>query len=70
MPAVVRERCPQDHPCTCIKLCPVDALFQEGFEAPTVDKDRCIECGACMNSCPYQALIDDEYREKERSISP
>jgi ferredoxin len=70
MPVVVKERCPQNHPCPCISLCPVDALSQNGFEAPTIDKDSCIECGACVNSCPYQALTDDEYREKERSISP
>lgn len=69
MPVVVKERCPQDHPCPCLKLCPVDALSQKGFEAPTVDKEKCIECGACVNSCPYQALTDNEYREKEIIVS-
>ena len=69
MPAVVKERCPQNHPCPCLKLCPVNALSQKGFEAPSVDKERCIECGVCVNSCPYQALTDDEYGEKERIIS-
>ncbi len=70
MPVIVQERCPQNHPCPCISLCPVDALSQNGFEASTVDKDSCIECGACVDACPYQTLTDEEHREKERSISP
>lgn len=66
MPAVVEERCPQDHPCPCVALCPVNALNQKGFEAPTLDKDKCIDCGLCVNHCPYQALTDSEDREKNR----
>ena len=63
MPVVVKERCPQDHPCPSVVLCPADALSQEGFEAPTIDKNKCTDCGLCVNTCPYQALTDKEARE-------
>jgi Fe-S-cluster-containing hydrogenase component 2 len=58
MPAVVPHKCPQDHPCPCVKICPVDAVSQRGFRAPEIDKDRCIDCGECVSFCPYQAIED------------
>ncbi|MFA9465561.1 MAG: 4Fe-4S binding protein [Velocimicrobium sp.] len=50
-------RCPQNHPCPSIHVCPVDALSQQGFLAPVVDKAKCITCGKCVNFCPMQALL-------------
>lgn len=69
MPAVVEERCPQNHPCPCVSLCPVNALTQNGFEAPTIDKDKCVDCGVCEDHCPYQALTGSENQEKDRALS-
>ncbi len=51
------NRCPQNHPCPSVRVCPVGALNQKGFDAPTVDKDKCIKCGKCVNFCPRRALI-------------
>ncbi len=56
MPIVVKHRCPQNHPCPCVRICPVEALNQNGHNAPEIDRDRCIECGACTEFCPYQAI--------------
>lgn len=53
---VVKDRCPQNHPCPSVRVCPVAALKQEGFKAPTVDNDLCIKCGKCVNFCPKGAL--------------
>ncbi|MEG0944874.1 MAG: 4Fe-4S binding protein [Raoultibacter sp.] len=50
------ERCPQNHACPSIDVCPADALHQEGFAAPTVDYDACIACGVCADFCPMMAL--------------
>ena len=43
--------CPQNHPCPVIKLCPTEALKQEGFSAPTVDEDARSCCCACTQAC-------------------
>lgn len=43
--------------CTaCAAICPKDAIIMkednEGFLYPTVDKETCIDCGACERGCP------------------
>ncbi|MEG1896132.1 MAG: 4Fe-4S binding protein [Oscillospiraceae bacterium] len=54
---VIVSKCPQNHPCPAVKVCPVGALVQEGFKAPTVVEDKCISCGKCSNFCPKKALV-------------
>ena len=54
---IINEKCPQNHICPLLKVCPVGALSQKGFDAPTVDTDKCIKCGACVKFCPKKALI-------------
>ncbi len=53
---VNKNRCPENHPCPSVRVCPVDALTQEGFLAPEVDMDACIRCGKCVRFCPMGAL--------------
>lgn len=43
--------------CTaCANACPKSAIFMkadnEGFLYPTIDKDKCIDCGLCKKVCP------------------
>lgn len=54
---VVKERCPQNHPCPSAQVCPVGALKQVGYDAPTVDLNACINCGKCVRFCPRMALV-------------
>lgn len=54
---VIKEKCPQSHSCPSVKVCPVGALSQSGFNAPTVDHEKCIRCGKCSNFCPKKALV-------------
>ncbi len=54
---VIVERCPQNHKCPSIKVCPVEALSQDGFNAPKVNYEKCIQCGKCSNFCPKSALV-------------
>ncbi len=54
---VIIEKCPQNHKCPAIKVCPVEALSQEGFNAPKIDHDKCIKCGKCSDFCPKKALV-------------
>lgn len=56
---VIIERCPQNHKCPSINVCPVGALSQEGFKAPKVDYKKCIKCGKCAEFCPKKALVLD-----------
>ncbi len=54
---VKTNRCPQNHPCPAVKVCPVGALSQQRFDAPTVDLDKCVRCNKCSNYCPMRALV-------------
>jgi len=54
---VRKNRCPQNHPCPAVPICPVGSLKQQGYLAPTVDMDTCIQCGKCTNFCPMGALV-------------
>jgi dissimilatory sulfite reductase (desulfoviridin) alpha/beta subunit len=48
-------------------VCPVDAVEVIDGEA-TIDQDRCIRCGKCLENCYTQAIVrvqDEE--ESERS---
>ncbi len=54
---MVKERCPQNHKCPAVNVCPVGALSQEGMSAPTIDYEKCIKCGKCSNFCPMKALV-------------
>lgn len=48
--------CPQNHPCPAVRVCPVNALKQEGFKAPVVDEKKCINCKKCVMVCGMGAL--------------
>ncbi|MCI8352243.1 MAG: 4Fe-4S binding protein [Clostridia bacterium] len=54
---MVIENCPQNHKCPAVNVCPVGALTQKDFEAPTIDHNKCIRCGKCSNFCPKKALV-------------
>jgi len=49
-------RCPQNHPCPSIRVCPTGALTQKGFRAPDVSQEKCVGCGKCVRYCPMRAL--------------
>lgn len=53
---VIQSRCPQNHPCPSIRVCPVGAMTQVGYAAPKIDMDKCIKCGKCVRFCPMGAL--------------
>lgn len=53
---VDQVRCPQNHPCPAVRVCPVGALKQTGYKAPDIDQEKCIACGKCVRYCPMRAL--------------
>lgn len=54
---LIKDNCPQNHPCPAVRVCPVGALSQNNFEAPVIDHSKCIKCGKCSNFCPKKALV-------------
>ncbi|WP_084145963.1 4Fe-4S binding protein [Anaerovorax odorimutans] len=54
---IKKARCPQNHSCPSVKVCPVGALSQKGYLAPKVDMDLCIKCGKCVKFCPMRAIV-------------
>ena len=51
------DNCPKNHACPAVKICPVGALSQNGFNAPVIDYGKCIACGKCSNFCHKKALV-------------
>ena len=56
MIAVISEKCPQDHVCPMIRLCKQEAISQEGFQAPAIDDEKCIDCMVCVKKCPHNVF--------------
>lgn len=56
MITVDENRCPQNHKCPAIKVCPVNAISQNNFELPIIDNNVCINCQKCVKFCPKGAL--------------
>ena len=52
------KRCPQNHRCPAIRVCPVNAISQEGNGLPVIDNEKCIDCGKCVSFCPMGAFME------------
>lgn len=54
---VDKDKCPQDHKCPAIPVCPKGAISQKDkYSLPEIDKSLCILCGKCMKFCPKGAF--------------
>ena len=45
------------HPCT--EVCPKDAIHIINGKS-VIDQEKCIQCGRCVDVCPYHAIIRQE----------
>ncbi|HOJ50269.1 MAG TPA: 4Fe-4S binding protein [Spirochaetota bacterium] len=52
---VNKNRCPQNHRCPAVRICPVGAIEQKGFGLPIIN-NKCIKCGRCISFCPMGAI--------------
>jgi ferredoxin len=61
----------------CVAVCPVEA-FREAATYLVIDPDECIDCGACVDECPVEAIFDEfdvpeeetEWIERNEKESP
>ena len=61
MTYVITEACIGLKELTCIDVCPVDCIAEDG-EADLkayIDPHVCIDCGACEAVCPVTAIFPD-----------
>jgi NAD-dependent dihydropyrimidine dehydrogenase PreA subunit len=40
----------------CVEVCPHGVFIIENKKAKVVNKDACIECGACQMNCQFEAI--------------
>lgn len=60
MTMVVTEPCIGCKDKACLPVCPMEC-FYEDERMVYIDPDDCIDCGACVQECPTEAIfyIDD-----------
>ncbi len=54
--SIISNRCPQNHRCPLLFVCPADAITQNGIELPKIDKSKCTDCGKCIRFCAMGAV--------------
>ena len=48
------RRCMHCTDAACVTVCPTYARAHDPLGFVTVDQERCIGCGLCVNSCPFE----------------
>ncbi|MCA9954902.1 MAG: ferredoxin family protein [Ardenticatenaceae bacterium] len=62
MTHIVTRLCLRDT--ACVDVCPVECMVlgkpEEQWPWLYIDPDTCIDCGACVPECPYEAIFPEE----------
>jgi ferredoxin len=58
MPYLVTESCVKCKYMDCVERCPVHCFF-EGENMLVINPDECIDCAACEEQCPIDAIVSD-----------
>ncbi|MBZ0271208.1 ferredoxin family protein [bacterium] len=59
MTYVVTEPCDGCKYTDCVDVCPVEA-FHEGETMLYINPETCIDCGACEEECPVEAIFEQD----------
>lgn len=58
---LVTEGCQRCLAHPCVEVCPTKAVSLDGNTGRSViNQETCIQCGQCVNACPYHAIIKQE----------
>ena len=62
MTYVITDPCIGTKDRSCVDVCPVDCIHDDGDEDKIlyIDPDECIDCGACEPECPVNAIFPEE----------
>lgn len=62
MTHIITSLCLRDS--SCVDVCPVDCIVPgkpvEKWPWYYIDPDTCIDCGACIPECPFEAIFAEE----------
>lgn len=62
MTHIITRLCLRDT--ACIEVCPVECMVlgfpEDKWPWLYIDPDTCIDCGACVPECPYEAIFPEE----------
>ncbi len=62
MTHIITRLCLRDT--ACVEVCPVECMVlgkpEEQWPWLYIDPDTCIDCGACVPECPYEAIFPEE----------
>ncbi len=62
MTHIITSLCLRDS--SCVDVCPVECIVPgkpvEEWPWYYIDPDTCIDCGACIPECPYEAIFTEE----------
>ena len=70
MTYIIAEPCIDIKDRSCVDVCPVDCIHE--FERILIiDREECIDCGACEPECPVEAIFpEDALPDKWRAFVP
>ena len=62
MTYVITDPCIGTKDRSCVDVCPVDCIHDEGDDDKIlyIDPDECIDCGACEPACPVTAIFAED----------
>ena len=58
MTHVITQPCIGTKSADCVEVCPVDCIH-DGGELFYIDPNECIDCGACVSTCPVEAIFPE-----------
>lgn len=56
---LVTDNCRKCMAKACVSSCKFDAMNM-GPDSAFIDYDKCKECGACVNACPFNAIVETQ----------
>ena len=61
MTYTITEPCIGTKDRSCVDVCPVDCIHDDGDDDKIlyIDPDECIDCGACEPACPVSAIHNE-----------